>query len=79
MASTNSTMNSYFFRIPRLWNRLPLIDLSQSLQTIKSKLKKYFWNHFVTNFDNNDFCTFHFHCPCTRCLKTAAPTNYFIL
>ena len=25
-ASTNSTTNSYFFRIPRLWNGLPISD-----------------------------------------------------
>ena len=51
IASKYSVMNSYFYRIPRLWNSLPLIDLSQTLQTIKFKLKNYFWNHFVNNFD----------------------------
>ena len=30
--------NSYFFRLPKLWNTLPIIDLSLSLNTIKSKL-----------------------------------------
>ena len=32
------TANSYFYRIPRLWNALPIIDLSLSLPTIKHKL-----------------------------------------
>ena len=45
-ASTNSVMNSYFYRLPKLWNCLPIIDLSQPPHIIKSKLKRYFWNHF---------------------------------
>ena len=40
--SKNSVMDSYFYHIPRLWNSLPLIDLYQTLQTVKFKLKKYF-------------------------------------
>ena len=39
--SKNSVVNSYFYRIPRLRNSLPLIDLFQTLQTIKFKLKNY--------------------------------------
>ena len=79
IASKNSVMNSYFYRIPRLWNSLPLIDLSQTFLTIKFKLKNYFWNHFVNNFDSNNLCTFYFRCPCSKCLNIPAPTNYFIL
>ena len=77
---TNSVMNSYFYRIPliRLWNSLPLIDLSQTLLTIKFKLKNYFWNHFVNNFDSDNICTFYFRCSCSKCLNTLAPTNYFL-
>ena len=41
-------MNSYFYRLPRLWNSLPIIDLSCSLAVIKFKLKAYFWDYFVT-------------------------------
>jgi len=44
--STSSIMNSYFYRLPKLWNSLPIIDLSQPLASLKLKLKKYFWNHF---------------------------------
>ena len=32
-ASTNNVMNSYFYRIPRLWNSIPIIDLSYLLQS----------------------------------------------
>ena len=76
---TNSTMNSYFFRTPRLWNSLPIIDQTQSFQTIKFQLKNYFLSYFVNNSDSNNLCTFHFHCPCSRCLITTAPTNYYFL
>ena len=78
-APTNSVMNSYFYRIPRLWNSIPVINLSYPLTTIKLKLKKYFWNHFINNFDSNNFCTFYYLCPCHKCTKTPAPTNYCTL
>ena len=55
-ANTNLIMNSYFNRLPRLWNSLPIIDLSCSLPVIKFKLKAYFWDYFVTNFDSNILC-----------------------
>ena len=35
-----------YARKPRLWNYLPIIDLSQSLDVIKPKLKAFLWNHF---------------------------------
>ena len=50
-ANTNLIMNSYFYCLPTLWNSLPVIDLSCSLAVIKHKLKAYFWDHFVVNFD----------------------------
>jgi len=38
--------NSYFCRIPRLWNVLPIIDLTLSFTTIKCKLYTFLWNYF---------------------------------
>jgi len=35
---TLSHLNSYFYHLPRLWNYLPIIDLSLSDELIKSKL-----------------------------------------
>uniref|UniRef100_A0A1X7TSZ9 Reverse transcriptase domain-containing protein n=1 Tax=Amphimedon queenslandica TaxID=400682 RepID=A0A1X7TSZ9_AMPQE len=35
---TSRSHNSYFNRIVRLWNKLPKIDLTESLATIKTKL-----------------------------------------
>ena len=54
------TAISYFYRIPRLWNALPIIDLSLSLPTIKHKLIIFLWNHFTNTFDTNSNCTLHF-------------------
>jgi len=77
--TTNNVINSYFFRLPKLWNSLPIIDLSHSITSINFKLKNYFWNHFINNFDSNNFCTYHYLCPCSRCTKIPAPTNYTFL
>ena len=79
-ANTNLVMNSYFYRLPRLWNSLPVIDLSCSLAVIKHKLKAYFWDHFIVNFESNISCTYNYHylCPCCTCSKTPASSNYNI-
>ena len=37
-APTNNVMNSYFYRIPRLWNSIPVINLSHPPTIIKSSL-----------------------------------------
>ena len=55
-APTNNVMSSYFYRIPRLWNSISVINLSHPPTIIKSKLK----NHFIDNFDSNNFCTFYY-------------------
>jgi len=74
-AHINPIMNSYFYCLPRFWNSLPIIDLSQSLEVIKVKLKKFLWNHFLANFDNSS-CKFHYLFPRPHCSKTPTPTNY---
>ena len=38
------------------------------MSTIKIKLKEYFWSHFVSNFDNEDPCTFHLLSPLTSAI-----------
>ena len=74
VTTNNSTRNFYFNRLPRLWNSLPLIDISQSLSTIKMKLYKHFWNHFTANFDPDNLCSYHYLCPCTNC--SSLPVSY---
>ena len=42
LARTNVTKNSYFYRLPRLWNALPPIDLNLSFMSIKHNLNNSF-------------------------------------
>ena len=73
--TNNYNRHSFFHRLPRLWNAIPIIDLHLSISTTKIKLKEYFWNHFVSNFDNEDPCTFHLLCPCNKCYNSP-PVNF---
>ena len=73
--TNNYNRHSFFHRLPRLWNAIPIIDLHLSISTTKIKLKEYFWNYFVSNFDNEDPCTFHLLCPCNKCYNSP-PVNF---
>ena len=66
-SSTRSHFHSYFIRIVRLWNCIPYIDLSLPFPLIKRQLFTIFWNRFATNFDDQNPCTFHYQCPCSKC------------
>ena len=68
--------NSYFCRLPRLWNALPIIDLTLSFSVIKHKLHCFLWNHFIENFDINNHCTYHFLCPCNHCIQHSHRCNF---
>ena len=63
---TKSNVQGHFHlnHIPRLWNSLPSLDLNLSTSTVNSKLRQFFWNHFISNFDSHNPCTFHYLCPC---------------
>ena len=54
----------YFYKIVRLWNHLPEIDMSSSIDTIKNQLTVYLWNHFTTSFNSDSLCSYHILCPC---------------
>ena len=47
ISSTNKQRNFYFVRICRLWNALPIIDLTLPMHIIKKHLKMLFWNHLI--------------------------------
>ena len=64
---TNQQHHFYFNHIPRLWNKLPSIDLELSAETIKTKVYKFLWSHFIDMFDSGNVCSFHFLSPCGRC------------
>ncbi len=70
--------NSYVNRLPCLCNSLPIIDTSKSLTKIKSDLKNHLWNHFITHFNPENSCTYHYLCPCNRCQKSPRSTNFSI-
>lgn len=63
------TRNFFFHRIVRLWNALPELDITLSLPSLKFHLAKFFWNIFLTHFDVNNTCTYHFVCPCSTCIQ----------
>ena len=65
--SSNNIQSNEFFN-SRLWNSLPLIDIRLSIKTLKAKLRKFFWQYLYNyNFDSNNYCSFHFLCPCHKC------------
>ena len=66
---TTKRRNFFFHRIVRLWNALPVLDTNLSLPALKFHLAKFFWNHFLTHFDVNNTCTYHFVCPCSTCIQ----------
>ena len=66
----NLSHHFYFNRLPRLWNSLPPINLKLSTTTLKHQLNNTFWSIFISNFDSNNYCTYHVKCPCSRCNKT---------
>ncbi len=45
-----------------------VLDLESSVSTNKTHLTEYLWEHFSDNLDPNNLCTFHFLCPCYKCI-----------
>ena len=70
----NMSRHSYFHRLPTLWNAMPIIDLNLSFSVLKAKLKRYLWDHFLSNFDVDNNCTLHYLCPCSKCHHSRPPT-----
>ena len=75
-SSSNSMRQLYFNRFPRLWNSLPYIDLDLSVMSIKRKLFELFWQHFISNFDTDNVCTYHLVCPCVKCSRCGVSVRY---
>ena len=72
-SSSNTTRFFYFNRLPLLWNSLPPLDLDLSYSSLKSKIRKHLWNHFLNHFDDQNPCSFHFVCPCSKCYTVRRP------
>ena len=75
-SKSNRSRHFYFNRLPRLWNALPELDLSLSHLTLKSKLKDLFWSSFISNFVQDKPCTYHYLCPCNKCI--ALPPHLYV-
>ena len=65
--SSTSSSNLYFNRLLRLWNCLPIIDDNVSTSAAISHLKAHFWSRFLTKFNTDDLCSYHYLCPCPFC------------
>ena len=75
--STDSlTNNFYFSRFPHLWNALPIININLHPDTIKQKLLYYFWDHFESNFESSNACSFSFLCCCSKCNNQPSTANF---
>ena len=71
----NVSRHSYFHRLPTLWNAMPILNLDLTFPLLKSKLKTFLWDHFITNFEDNNNCSLHYLCPCSRCHQSRPPTS----
>ena len=56
---TASQHHFFFNRIVRLYNSLPIIDLS--LPTIKHHITNYLWTYFTNHFNSERTCIFYFY------------------
>jgi hypothetical protein len=68
LTRTSTTRHSYFNQVVNLWNSLPTIDIYLTLSLIKQKLHDLFWDNFLTTFDPDNPCTYHYYCPCSQCV-----------
>ena len=65
--------NFYSNRIPQLWNALPSFDITLSLS---SNIREYFRDHFMSTFNSDIVCTYHYLCPCSKCSKLPVKVHF---
>ena len=73
------TRNFYFNRLPKLWKKLPFINLDHSISTIKTTIYTYLHDHFKNNFASDKPCTYHFCCRCSNCYNQGTPSNFSVM
>ena len=69
-------MQLTIFRLPRLWNALPVIDPALDTKVIKYKQTQYLWCNFNHNFSPDNACTYYFICICSKCSQLPTVNNY---
>ena len=77
-SANNLLRNSYFCRLPRIWDSLPPMDLNKPLTMLKSLIVKTLWDHFMINFNSENPCTYHFVCPCRNCYPNFQIINFTV-
>ena len=77
-SKTHAAGHFYFNRLSRLWNSLPPVNMDLSLHSIKKYPWQLFWSKFKHTFQSNKPCSFHFVCPCSRCVSCSVSVNYFM-
>ena len=75
-SSSTSFRHFYFNRLPGQWNSLLPIDINSSYHSIKSSLTKILWSHFDSHFDPHNTCTYHYQCPCSKCVPLPRPSKF---
>ena len=69
---SSTTRHFYFNRVVHLWNALSTLDHpSRAFNSIKKYITNILWNHFLTNFDPDSPCIFHFICSGESCSQTS--------
>ena len=71
----NISRHSFFHRLPTLWNAMPILNLDPPFHLLKCRLKHFLWDHFIQNFDDDNDCSLHYLCPCSRCHFSHPPTT----
>ena len=66
-----SAARHFYFRVVKLWNTLPPINITLSYTSIKHFLTDILWKRFLLNFDPTNPCTYQPICSCCHCLATA--------
>ena len=76
LPKTNKERHFYFHRLPRLWNSIPVVNIQDSLKSIKRKLFLFLWSHFSRHFNPDIPCSYHFVCPWSSCYGKPVCMNY---
>ena len=71
-SSINSIHFFYINQVVRIWNSLPIINLSLSSSTIKKLIKIFLWQHFLSTFNPHNTCSWFLCCPCHLCLNNSS-------
>ena len=74
----SSSCHFYFNRLPRLWNKLvDCVDIMDcSLLIAKGRIISLMWESFTLNFDSDNICSFHFLCPCSKCINSFSQNSF---